>query len=66
MLKIMLSNIRKFANKTLPLWEEHQRAGPGEHDYFDEGQTHRTAQAQVNGNMCTKKQTSRYFKVHVN
>lgn len=36
---------------TLPLWGEHQRAGPGEHDYSYEGQTRRTAQAQVKSKM---------------
>lgn len=36
---------------TLPLWGEHQRAGPGEHGYSYEGQTRSTAQAQVKGKM---------------
>jgi len=36
---------------TLPLWGEHQQAGPGEHGYCDEGQTGRTAHAQAKGKM---------------
>lgn len=34
-------------SKFLPLWEEHRRAGPGEHVHFNEGQSSRSAQAQI-------------------
>lgn len=41
--KIYIQQINKF----VPLWEEHHRAGPGEHIHFNEGQSCRSAQAQI-------------------
>ncbi len=43
-IKLCIQQINKF----VPLWEEHHRAGPGEHVHFNEGQSSRSAQAQIN------------------